>query len=119
MEVKFFKAVYNEYDRSQGTGVYRIEELFDASELFEDHRFRYVEFAQPCTSSDLEEDILSEDTPFVQDENFEHFKDAYSTFVITTAPLVNVWRAVNFVMLVDMTVLQMLMLPDVSASAIV
>lgn len=46
MEVKFFKAVYNEYDRSQGTGVYRIEELFDASELFEDHRFRYVEFAQ-------------------------------------------------------------------------
>ena len=76
MEVKFFKAVYNEYDRYQGTGVYRIEELFDASELFEDHRFRYVEFAQPCTSSDLEEDILSEDTPFVQDENFEHFKDA-------------------------------------------
>ena len=76
MEVKFFKAVYNEYDRSLGTGVYRIEELFDASELFEDHRFRYVEFAQPCTSSDLEEDILSEDTPFVQDENFEHFKDA-------------------------------------------
>lgn len=76
MEVKFFKAVYNKYDRSQGTGVYHIEELFDASELFEDHRFRYVEFAQPCTSSDLEEDILSEDTPFVQDENFEHFKDA-------------------------------------------
>ena len=76
MEVRFFKAIYNEYDRSRGAGVYRIKELFDASEVFEDHRFRYVEFAQSCTSSDLEEDILVEDTPFVQDENFKHFKDA-------------------------------------------
>ena len=76
MKVKFFKAVYNEYDRSQDAGVYRVKELFDASEIFEDHRFRAVDFAQPCTSSDIEEDILAKDTPFDQDENFKHFKDA-------------------------------------------
>ena len=75
MKTRFFKAIYNEYDRSQGAGVYRIKELFNASEVFEDHIFRYIEFAQPCTSNDLEEDILAEDTPFVRDENFEHFKD--------------------------------------------
>lgn len=34
MKVKFFKAVYNEYDRSQDAGVYRVKELFDASEIF-------------------------------------------------------------------------------------
>ena len=77
MKVKFFKAVYNEYDRSQDAGVYYVEELFDASKMFEDHRFRRaVDFAQSCTSSDIEEDILAKDTPFVQDENFKHFKDA-------------------------------------------
>lgn len=76
MKVRFFKAVYNEYDRSSEEGVYRVKELFDASEIFEDMKFEYVDFAQSCTSSDIEEDILAKDTPFVQDENFKHFKDA-------------------------------------------
>ena len=76
MKTKFFKAVFNEYDRTQETGVYRIEELIDSLDVFEDDRFVYVEFAQPCTSDDLKEDILAEDTPFVQDKNFEHFRDA-------------------------------------------
>ena len=76
MKVKFFKAVYNEYDRAQDAGVYYVKELFDASEMFEDRRFRAVDFVQSCTSSDIEEDILAKDTPFVQDENFKHFKDA-------------------------------------------
>ena len=42
MEVKFFKAVYNEYDRSLDRGVYYIQELDDALDVFEDRRFEYV-----------------------------------------------------------------------------
>ena len=76
MEIKFFKAVYNEYNKVTGEGIYYIEELSNSSELFEDDRFKYVEFANECTSFDLSDDILAEDSPFIKTKEFESFKAA-------------------------------------------
>lgn len=73
MEVRFFKVVYNEYNRALNKGVYYVRELDDALDVFEDRRFEYVEFAQPCTVADLD-DIIGEDSPFEKDENLKKFK---------------------------------------------
>ena len=75
MEVRFFKAVYNEYDRSLDRGVYYVQELDDALDIFEDRRFEYVEFAQPCTVDDLD-DIIGKDSPFIKNGDFIEFKKA-------------------------------------------
>jgi len=76
MEVRFFKAVYNEYNKGTGEGIYYIEELSEPLELFEDNRFKYVEFAKECTSFELSDDILAEDSPFIRTESFKSFKAA-------------------------------------------
>ena len=78
MKVRFFKAVYNKYDRSLDRGVYYVQELDDASEIFEDRRFEYVDFAQPCTVNDLD-DIIGEDSPFIENNDFIEFKKAVAT----------------------------------------
>lgn len=75
MKVRFFKAVYNEYDRSLDRGVYYVQELDDALDIFEDRRFEYVEFAQPCTVDDLD-DIIGKDSPFAENESLRKFIEA-------------------------------------------
>lgn len=75
MEVRFFKVVYNEYNEYSKTGIYYVRELDDALDIFEDRRFEYVEFAQPCTADDLD-DIIGEDSPFEKDENLRKFIEA-------------------------------------------
>lgn len=75
MEVRFFKAVYNEYDRSLDRGVSYVQELDDASDIFDDRRFEYVEFAQPCTADDLY-DIIGKDSPFAKNESLRKFIEA-------------------------------------------
>ena len=75
MEVRFFKAVYNEYNKNLDRGVSYVQELDDASDIFEDRKFEYVEFAQPCTAADLD-DIIGEDSPFAENESLRKFIEA-------------------------------------------
>ena len=75
MEVRFFKAVHNEYDRGLDRGVYYVQELDDASDIFENGRFKYVEFALPCKADDLD-DIIGRDSPFAENESLRKFIEA-------------------------------------------
>ena len=63
MRVEFFKAVYNEYNKTTDKGIYYIEELSEPLELFEDDKFKYVEFAKECTSFELLDDIRKGKAP--------------------------------------------------------
>lgn len=75
MEVRFFKAVYNSYNEYNNRGDYYVQELDDALDIFEDRRFEYVEFAQPCTADDLD-DIIGKDSPFTKNESLKKFIEA-------------------------------------------
>jgi 2-phospho-L-lactate guanylyltransferase (CobY/MobA/RfbA family) len=75
MEVRFFKAVYNGYNEYNNRGDYYVQELDDALDIFEDRRFEYVEFAQPCTADDLD-DIIGKDSPFAKNESLKKFIEA-------------------------------------------
>ena len=75
MRVKFFKAVYNEYDRDLDKGVYYVQQLDSALYIFKNDRFHLVDFAQSCTIDDLD-DIIGKDSPFIDNGGLREFKKA-------------------------------------------